>query len=142
MINILYEELTRNVIGCAMKVHSTLKSGFQEKIYQTALEIELKFNTILFVAEREMDIFYRDQVIGKRRVDFLIENKIVVEIKAVSKLEDIHLAQALNYLECMNLSVGLLINFGAQSLEFKRLHNNKFLEGQEKNKKQNNQENP
>ena len=128
----LYEDLTKTVIGCAMRVHSELKSGFQEKIYQTALEIELRFNNILFVAEREMDIFYRNQVIGKRRVDFLIDNKIIVEIKAVSKLEDVHLAQALNYLECMNLSVGLLINFGAQSLEFKRLHNNKFLEGQAK----------
>lgn len=82
------------------------------------------------------------KVIGKRRFDFLVENKIVVEIKAVSKLEDIHLAQALNYLECMNLSVGLLINFGAQSLEFKRLHNNKFLDGQAKNKNNNNQDNP
>jgi GxxExxY protein len=128
----LYEELTKTIIGCAMRVHSELKSGFQEKIYQTALEIELMFNNILFTAEREMDIFYRNQVIGKRRVDFLIDDKIVVEIKAVSKLEDIHLAQALNYLESMNLSVGLLINFGAQSLEFKRLHNNKFLEGQTK----------
>ena len=82
------------------------------------------------------------KVIGKRRFDFLVENKIVVEIKAVSKLEDIHLAQALNYLECMNLSVVLLINFGAQSLEFKRLHNNKFLDGQAKNKNNNNQDNP
>ena len=133
-MSMLYEDLTKTIIGCAMRVHAELKSGFQEKIYQTALEIELRFNNISFVAEREMDIFYRNQVIGKRRVDFLIENKIVVEIKAVSKLEDIHLAQALNYLECMNLSVGLLINFGAQSLEFKRLHNNKFLEGQTKNK--------
>jgi GxxExxY protein len=102
------------------------------KIYQTALEIELKFNNIPFVAESEMSVFYRNQVIGKRRVDFMVQNKVVVEIKAVSKLEDVHLAQALNYLECMNLPVGLLINFGAQSLEFKRIHNNKFLEGQEK----------
>jgi GxxExxY protein len=138
----LHEDLTKKIIGAAMRVHSELKSGFQEKIYQTALEIELRFNNISFIAEREMDIFYRNQVIGKRRVDFLVENKIVVEIKAVSKLEDIHLAQTLNYLECMNLSVGLLINFGAQSLEFKRLHNNKFLDGQAKNKNNNNQDNP
>jgi GxxExxY protein len=129
----LHEDLTKSIIGCAMRVHSELKSGFQEKIYQTALDIELRFNNISFIAEREMDIFYRNQMIGMRRVDFLIENKIIVEIKAVSKLEDIHLAQALNYLECMNLPVGLLINFGCQSLEFKRLHNNKFLDGQAKN---------
>jgi len=130
----LHEDLTRTIIGCAMRVHSELKSGFQEKIYQTALEIELRFNNIPFVAESEMNVFYRNQIIGKRRVDFMVQNKVVVEIKAVSKLEDIHLAQALNYLECMNLPVGLLINFGAQSLEFKRIHNNKFLEGQAKNK--------
>jgi len=132
----LHEDLTRTIIGCAMRVHSELKSGFQEKIYQTALEIELRFNNIPFVSESEMNVFYRNQIIGKRRVDFMVQNKVVVEIKAVSKLEDIHLAQALNYLECMNLSVGLLINFGAQSLEFKRVHNNKFLEGQAKNKTQ------
>lgn len=138
----LHEDLTKRVIGAAMRVHSELKSGFQEKIYQTALEIELHFNNISFVAEREMDFFYRNQVIGKRRVDFLVKNKIVVEIKTVSKLEDIHLAQALNYLECMNLSVGLLINFGTQSLEFKRLHNNKFLEAQARNQNKNNQDNP
>jgi GxxExxY protein len=132
----LHEDLTRTIIGCAMRVHSELKSGFQEKIYQTALEIELRFSNIQFVSESEMNIFYRNQIIGKRRVDFMVENKIVVEIKAVSKLEDVHLAQALNYLECMNLAVGLLINFGAQSLEFKRVHNNKFLEGQTKNKTQ------
>ncbi|MBS1509417.1 MAG: GxxExxY protein [Bacteroidetes bacterium] len=129
----LYENLTKQVIGCSMRVHSELKSGFQEKIYQTALEIELRLNNILFISEREMDIFYRGIKIGKRRVDFLIDNKIILEIKAVSKLEDTHLAQALNYLECMNLPVGLLINFGAKSLEFKRLYNNKFLEGQVKN---------
>lgn len=138
----LHEDLTKIIIGCAMRVHSELKSGFQEKIYQTALDIELRFNNISFIAEREMDIFYRNQMIGKRRVDFLIENKIIVEIKTVSKLEDTHLAQALNYLECMNLSVGLLINFGCQSLEFKRLHNNKFLEGQAKNQTYKNQDNP
>jgi GxxExxY protein len=129
----LYEDLTGKIIGCAMRVHSELKSGFQEKIYQTALDIELRFNNISFITEREMDIYYRNQIIGKRRVDFLVENKIILEIKAVSQLEDVHLAQGLNYLECMNLSVGLLINFGAQSMQFKRLHNNKFLEGQAKN---------
>lgn len=138
----LYEDLTKNIIGYAMRVHSELKSGFQGRMYQTALEIELYFNNISFVAEREMDIFYRNQLIGKRRVDFLIENKIVVEIKAVTKLEDIHLAQALNYLECMNLSVGLLFNFGAQSLELEQLNNNKFLEGRAKNQPPNNRDNP
>ena len=129
MIPLLHEELTRRIIGCAMRVHSELKSGFQEIIYQRCLEIELRLNGISFESEREMSIFYRKEMVGKRRVDFLIEKIIVVEIKAVSKLEDVHIAQALNYLECMNLQVGLLINFGSTSLEFKRIHNNKFIGG-------------
>ena len=133
MIPLLHEELTRRIIGCAMRVHSELKSGFQEIIYQRSLEIELRLNGISFESEREMSIFYRKEMVGKRRVDFLIEKIIVVEIKAVSKLEDVHIAQALNYLECMNLQVGLLINFGSTSLEFKRIHNNKFIGGQIKN---------
>jgi len=133
MKQLLYEDLTRLVIGCAMRVHSELKSGFQEIIYQRALEIELRLNNIFFESEREMNIFYRNEMIGKRRVDFLVEKIVIIEIKAVSKLEGVHLAQALNYLECMNLTVGLLINFGAQSLEFKRLHNKKIVDGQFKN---------
>jgi GxxExxY protein len=126
----LHEDLTKKIIGSSMRVHNELKSGFQELIYHRALEIEFKHNEIEYVSEREMDIYYREQKIGKRRVDFLVNKIIIVEIKAVSKIEDIHINQALNYLECMNLSVGLLINFGAQSLEFKRLHNKKFLNGQ------------
>jgi GxxExxY protein len=133
MRQLLYEDLTRRIIGCAMRVHSELKSGFQEIIYQRALEIELRLNNISFESEREMNIFYRNEIIGKRRVDFLVEKTVIIEIKAVSKLEDIHLAQALNYLECMNLTVGLLINFGTASLEFKRLHNKKVLDSQFKN---------
>jgi len=126
----LHEDLTRKIIGAAMRVHGEMKTGFQELIYHRAMEIELAFEKVAFESEREMNIYYRDQIIGKRRVDFMIEKSVILEIKAVSKLEDVHLAQALNYLECMNLTVGLLINFGATSLEFKRLHNKKFLEGQ------------
>ena len=110
-----------------MKVHSTLGNGFQEVIYQRALEIELSYENLSFKREMEMPIFYRDKHIGKRRVDFFVEDKIMVELKAVIKLEDVHLAQAMNYLEAYKMEIGLLINFGARSLEFKRVHNNKLI---------------
>lgn len=110
-----------------MKVHSALGNGFQEVIYQRAMEIEMPFHNLSFIREMEMEIFYRDKQIGKRRVDFFVEEKIMVELKAVLKLEDVHLAQAMNYLEAYQMKIALLINFGAKSLEFKRVHNNKLL---------------
>ena len=109
-----------------MEVHNRLGNGFQEVIYQRALEIEMQLAGLEFVREMEMPIFYRDYEIGKRRVDFFVENKIMVELKALIKLEDVHLAQAMNYLEAYNLQTGLLINFGAKSLQFKRLFNKKY----------------
>ena len=121
-----YEEITYKIIACAMEVHNRLGSGFQEVIYQRALSIELNLNNIEHIREQEMNIYYRDEKIGTRRVDFLINDNISVEIKAVKQLEDVHLAQALNYLETYNLQVGLLINFGASKLDFKRLHNKKL----------------
>lgn len=122
-----HEELTGSIIGCAMTVHSTLGNGFQEVIYQRALAIEFLESGIGFSREHEMDIFYKDQKIGRRRVDFFVEEKVMVEIKAVIRLEDVHLAQAMNYLEAYGLEIGLLINFGAKSMEFKRVHNNKII---------------
>jgi GxxExxY protein len=119
-----YEDLTHKIIGCAMEVHNALGNGFQEVIYQRALEIELKYAGILAEREKEMPIFYRGEHIGTRRVDFFVDHKIMVELKALIALEDVHLAQAKNYLEAYNMEVGLLINFGAKSLEFKRLINN------------------
>jgi GxxExxY protein len=121
-----YSELTSQIIGCAMTVHNTLGSGFQEVIYQRALEIEMSFSGLYFKREFEMPVIYRDVQIGTRRVDFLMDNKISVELKAVSQLDDNHLAQGLNYLEAYNLEVGLLINFGERSLKFKRLLNKKY----------------
>jgi len=109
-----------------MTVHSTLGSGFQEVIYQRALEIEMRLANIEFLREFEMPIFYRDEQIGTRRVDFLVEGKISVELKAITKLDDVHFAQGINYLEAYNLEIGLLINFGEISLNFKRLNNKKF----------------
>jgi GxxExxY protein len=121
-----YSELTEKIIGCAMKVHSALGNGFQEVIYQRALEIEMADEGINFNREYEMPIYYKQIHIGTRRVDFLVEGIVSVELKAVTKLEDVHLAQAINYLEAYDLEVGLLINFGARSLEFKRVTNKKF----------------
>lgn len=110
-----------------MEVHNRLGNGFQEVIYQRALEIEMRLSGIEFTREMELPIFYRDAEIGSRRVDFFVDGKIMVELKALIKLEDVHLAQAMNYLEAYKMEIGLLINFGAKSLEFKRVHNNKII---------------
>jgi len=122
-----YEDITKKIIAASMKVHSELGNGFQEVIYQRALEIELPYENLSFQREMEMPIYYRNQQIGKRRVDFFVEDKIMVELKAMIKLEDVHLAQAMNYLEAYKMEIGLLINFGSKSLEFKRVHNNKLI---------------
>ncbi|WP_436416572.1 GxxExxY protein [Petrimonas sp.] len=121
-----YSELTSKIIGCAMTVHKVLGDGFQEVIYQRALEIEMSLSGIEFKREFEMPIFYREIQIGTRRVDFLVENIISVELKAITALENVHFAQAINYLEAYNLEIGLLINFGENSLNFRRLQNKKF----------------
>jgi GxxExxY protein len=123
MINEQYpdSQLTSKIIGCSMEVHKALGNGFQEVIYQRALAIEMKNEGLEFSREHEMDIFYKGERIGRRRVDFFVGGKIMVEIKAVIQLEDVHLAQAINYLEAYNMQVGLLINFGSKSLQFKRV---------------------
>ena len=108
-----------------MQAHSALGNGFQEVIYQRALAIEMEYAGLAFEREKEMEIFYRGKNIGTRRVDFFVEDKIMVELKAITVLEDVHLAQAMNYLEAYQKEIGLLINFGAKSLQFKRVHNNK-----------------
>jgi GxxExxY protein len=121
-----YSTLTGKIIGCAIEVHKILGNGFQEVIYQRALEKEMTMQGLSLSREHEMLIFYKEDLIGKRRVDFLVEDVISVEIKAVTKMEDAHLAQAINYLEAYNLEIGLLMNFGSKSLEFRRLINSKF----------------
>ena len=121
-----HSDLTGKIIGCAMTVHSALGNGFQEVIYQRALEMEMADQGVAFSREFEMPIYYKKHQIGSRRVDFLVEEVISVEIKAVIKLEDVHLAQAINYLEAYDLEIGLLINFGSKSMEFKRVQNKKF----------------
>ncbi len=119
--------LTHKIIGCAMQVHSTLGNGFQEVICQRALAIELAFQGVEFSREMEMELFYREQHIGTRRVDFFVEGKVMVEIKAIEKIEDVHKAQAINYCEAYKIPDGLLINFGSKSLDFKRVYNKNLV---------------
>jgi GxxExxY protein len=121
-----FKEITGRVIGAAMQVHKVLGNGFQEVIYQRALEIEMPYFNLSFKREFTMPIFYRNKHIGTRRVDFLVEEVVSVELKAIILLSDAHLAQAINYLEAYNIEVGLLINFGSKSLEVKRLINTKY----------------
>jgi GxxExxY protein len=128
MAEFKYGEITEKIIGAAFRVHNTLGNGFQEVIYQRALQLELKAIPVEFAREFEMPIYYMDQQIGTRRVDFLVEGKISVELKASIKLEDVHMAQAINYLEAYNLEIGLLINFGSKRLEFHRFTNKKYNE--------------
>ena len=129
MINKIYKysDLTKKIIGCALKVHNYLGNGFQEVIYQRALAIEFDEVNLNFAREDEMSIKYKDHDIGTRRLDFFFEGKVLVEIKAITKLDNVHLAQAINYLEAFNKEVGLLINFGSNSMEFKRVQNKKIL---------------
>jgi GxxExxY protein len=122
-----FQDLTQKIIGCAMKVHTALGNGFQEIIYQRALAVEMASVGLGFEREKEMDIFYRNELIGTRRADFFVEGKIMIEIKALTNLEKPHLSQTMNYLEAYKMEIGLLINFGSGSLEFKRVHNNKII---------------
>jgi GxxExxY protein len=121
-----YSELTEKIIGCSMKVHRTLGCGFQEVIYQRALAIEMANQGLEFVREQEVPIFYENHEIGTRRVDFFVGKRVMVELKALTALEDVHLAQAINYLEAYGMEIGLLINFGAKSLQVKRVINTKI----------------
>ena len=124
------DDLTYKVIGCAMKVHAILGSGYHELIYQRALAIELANQGIRFVREYKMQVYYEGIKIGERRVDFLIEDWLVLEIKAVSKLEDYFLAQIMNYIDMFGFSFGLLINFGSPSLVYRRIFNLKHPDNQ------------
>jgi GxxExxY protein len=126
----IYQEITGDVIGCAMEVHRTLGPGFQEYVYQRALEIELNKRKTKNAPEFEIKILYKGEYIALRRVDFLVNDIITIEIKAKAELDDVHLAQAINYLEASHYPIGLLINFGAKSLQFKRLYNKKSPENQ------------
>ena len=116
-----YSAITGKIIGCAMEVHNHIGNGFQEVIYQRALSIEMELQSLSYKREMEMALSYKGRAIGKRRVDFFVEDKIMLEIKAVKELEDVHLSQAINYLEAYGSEIGLLINFGNTRLQYKRV---------------------
>ena len=120
------DQLTHRIIGCAMEVHNHLGNGFQEVVYQRALAIEFRLQGISFARELEMELTYKGKNIGTRRVDFLVEEVVIVEIKAIEQLEGVHKAQAINYCEAYGLTDGLLINFGGISLQFNRVYNKKL----------------
>ncbi len=122
----LKDEITYKIIGCAMKVHRTLGNGFQEVIYQRCLAIELKKSELQFVREKEQPIFYDGIEVGSRRADFIVENKVVVELKALINIEPVHLAQAKNYVVAYDFPKGLLINFGSTSLQHNLVFNPKY----------------
>ena len=118
-----HSEITEKIIGSSFEVHKFLGNGFQEVIYQRALAHEMHKAGLAFAREIEQEIFYKDvpEPIGTRRADFVVEGKVLVELKAIVLLDDVHTAQLLNYLKAYRLEVGLLINFGSKSLTFKRL---------------------
>lgn len=118
--------LTHKIIGCAMEVHNQMGNGFQEVVYQRALSIEFELQGISFVRELEMDLTYKTRPVGTRRVDFLVEGVVMVEIKAIEQLEGVHKAQAINYCEAYNIEDGLLINFGALRLQYHRVFNKRL----------------
>ncbi len=122
-----YSDITAKIIGCAMRVHTVLGNGFQEVIYQRALAIEFRKAAINFIREMEMPIYYGGEEVGTRTVDFFVSNTVMVELKAITQLDKVHLAQALNYLEAYKIEIGLLINFGDASLKFHRITNEKKL---------------
>lgn len=125
------DELTYKINGCAMKVHNTLGNGFQEVIYQRCLAIELEKEGISFQREQDHDIFYEGTHVGTRRADFVVEDQVIVELKALINLEDVHLAQAKNYVVAYDKPIGLLINFGARSLQIKKVFNPKYGQKQD-----------
>jgi len=123
MVELKFKEITEKIIGASFEVHKFLGNGFQEVIYQRALALELSQAGLTYAREIEQEIFYKElpEPIGTRRADFVVEGKVLVELKALITLEDVHLAQVLNYLKAYKLEVALLINFGSKSLTFKRL---------------------
>ncbi len=126
MDNDAINKLTHKIIGCAMEVHNQFGNGFQEIIYQRSLVVEFELQNLSFLREFEMELIYKGVHVGKRRVDFFVEDLVMVEIKAVEKIEGVHKTQAINYCEAYNIADGLLINFGGTRLEYHRVFNKKL----------------
>jgi len=124
---LLYSEITGPVIGAAMEVHKVLGPGFLESVYEEAFAIELDLRNISYKRQQPIDIFYKEKLAKHFVCDFIIEDLVIVELKALSQLGDIAKAQVLNYLKATRLPIGLLLNFGARSLEYKRFVNTKSV---------------
>ena len=121
MTKLLYESLTYDIIGAAMEVHRVLGPGFLEAVYQAALEYELTLHGIPFEAQKRLEVTYKGQVVGEYIADIVVDGKVIVELKAISALTKAHEAQAHNYLAATGLRLALLLNFGAESLQWKRI---------------------
>jgi len=121
MVELIYKELSYNIIGCAMEVHKTLGPGFLESVYEEALKLELGIKGISFESQKEYPVKYRGQEIKKFYCDIVVEDKIILELKAVRQLDNIDRVQIINYLKVTELQLGLLINFGEKSLVSERL---------------------
>jgi GxxExxY protein len=119
-------EITHKIIGCCMEVHNTMGNGFQEVVYQRALAIEMRIQGLRFERELEMPLEYKGESIGSRRVDFFVESKVMLELKAIEQILPAHKAQAINYCEAYKIADGLLINFGGASLDYRRVYNKKM----------------
>jgi GxxExxY protein len=122
-----YADITEKIIGCAMKVHSKMGPGYPEIIYARCLAIEFNKISLRYEKEKNLNVYYDEHIVGGRRVDFMVEEKIVVELKALAAFNDKDFVQALNYLESHRQEIALLLNFGAKSLQFKRIINNKNI---------------
>ena len=121
-MDLIYKEEVYKIIGLCMEIHNTLGKGFNEIVYKDALEIEFNINKIRFEIEKPYDIFYKNIKLQRKYIaDFVIMDKIILEAKAIERLESTHLKQTLNYLAVSQLKLGLLINFGSNSLEYKRI---------------------
>lgn len=117
----LYSDLTSKIIGLAIKVHKELGSAYEEKIYQRALYLEFQRNNVIFEREKEINVRYGVITIGKKKLDFIVENRIIIELKKVDLINDVHIAQVVSYLKTMNLKLGLILNFGGSKLQIKRV---------------------
>jgi len=116
-----HQDLTYEIIGAAMEVHSEIGPGYNEEIYQKSLEIEFRNRKVQFEPQKSVEVEFKGEMVGLKLLDFLVDNKIVVEIKALSRLDSIHEAQLISYLKATGSKIGLLINFGAKKLEYKRI---------------------
>jgi GxxExxY protein len=121
MVEIIFKELSYAIVGAAMEVHRTLGSGFLEAVYQTALAHELKLRGTPFEEQVRLPVHYKDVLVGEYAADFVVDGKIILELKAVAEVSDVHQAQAINYLAATGYQLATLLNFGASKLQQERL---------------------